>query len=105
MRWGAAAAFSLVLTGLILSAAYAEGGAFGGCVGTRGAVNCAARWGVFGDPFVRSVPPPIDDVEKAHASERDRRWELRCRPVIVQDIYGVARYRYAAPGCEFGIVY
>jgi hypothetical protein len=34
----------------------------------------------------------------------DHKWEERCRPTIAQDRYGVPRYQYAAPGCEFGII-
>ena len=26
------------------------------------------------------------------------------RPVVHQDPYGVPRYEYAAPGCEFGVI-
>ena len=40
--------------------------------------------------------------EQAAAAERERRWLARCRPVVQQDQFGVGRYRYAAPGCEFG---
>lgn len=33
---------------------------------------------------------------------RVRRWEQACRPMPEVDRYGVARLRYARPGCEFG---
>ena len=102
-RHGAAAALSAVILAMILSAAYADGMIVGGCVGS-GAINCVVRWGEAGDPYVRQVPAPIDEVEKQHAAERDKRWEERCRPVIAQDRYGVPRYQYAAPGCEFGVL-
>jgi Domain of unknown function (DUF6894) len=36
------------------------------------------------------------------STERERDWIARCRPVIRQDRYGVGRYHYSAPGCEFG---
>jgi hypothetical protein len=75
----------------------------GGCVGTWRAVNCATRWAPAIDPFVRVVPRPIGEAEMAQAIERDHKWLARCRPVISQDGYGVARYHYAAPGCEFGV--
>jgi hypothetical protein len=89
---------------VILSAAYADGIAVGGCVGSRGGLSCVARWGEAGDPYIRKVPPPADDVERARSAERDHKWEARCHPAIVQDRYGVPRYEYAAPGCDFGIL-
>jgi hypothetical protein len=33
----------------------------------------------------------------------DRKWLARCRPILKYDHYGVARYHYSAPGCEFGV--
>jgi len=76
----------------------------GGCLGWRGSVNCAFQKGPPGDPYVRLVPAPAGDEAKAQAKERDHLWLDRCRPVITQDAYGVPRYRYTAPGCEFGVV-
>jgi len=38
----------------------------------------------------------------ALTGERKRRREARCRPSVRQDNFGVARYVYAIPGCEFG---
>jgi hypothetical protein len=102
-RYGAAATLSAMVLALIWSAAYADGIVASGCLGS-GALNCAVRWGGAGDPYVRQVPPPIDEVEKQHAAERDKKWEQRCRPTITQDRYGVPRYQYAAPGCEFGVL-
>jgi hypothetical protein len=75
----------------------------GGCVGGPYASNCATIWAPAGDPFIRDVPQPIDPVEQARARGRYRRWADRCRPTIKQDQYGVPRYYYALPGCEFGI--
>jgi len=102
-RFGAAGALSVVTLGLIWSAAYADGIVVGGCVGS-GAVNCVVRWGEAGDPYVRLVPAPANEEEKARSAERDHKWEARCRPTIVQDGYGVPRYQYAARGCEFGVI-
>lgn len=74
--------------------------------------NCVGRWAMFScttigkaavDAYVRHVPEPFSDADKARETERDRKWVARCRPIIVQDGYGVPRYRYAAPGCEFGV--
>ena len=107
-RFAAAATLSATLSAMTLavicSAAYADGMAVGGCVGSRGSLSCVTRWGEAGDPYVRLVPPPANEVEKARAAERDRKWEQRCRPIIMQDRYGVPRYEYAARGCEFGVI-
>jgi hypothetical protein len=88
----------------ILLPARADSVSVGGCIGPWHAFNCVERWGEAGNPFVRTVPQPADGEERAHASERERKWQDRCRPVIAQDSYGVPRYRYAAPGCEFGVI-
>ncbi len=76
----------------------------GGCTGNRDTLNCAGRWGEAGDPYVRIVPPPATEEERARAAEREHRWEQRCKPIVRQDRFGVSRYWYAAPGCEFGIL-
>jgi len=57
-----------------------------------------------GDPFIRKVPQPRDAAERARAKDEDRRWVERCRPTIHPDRYGVPRYHYARPGCEFGVI-
>ena len=62
-----------------------------------------SRQGPLGDTYVRHVPEAFGDAEKAAQAERDHRWVARCHPIIVQDGYGVPRYRYGAPGCEFGV--
>jgi hypothetical protein len=85
------------------TAAHAQGIRAGGCVGSWNSFSCVTRWGPAGDPFVRLVPQPLDAAERDRAMQRDRRWVDRCRPVIRQDRYGVARYHYSMPGCEFGI--
>lgn len=73
------------------------------CIGTWRDYNCVSRWGPATDPYVRLVPQPLGEAEQARAIARDHRWLARCRPVIRHDIYGVARYLYAEPGCEFGV--
>jgi hypothetical protein len=75
----------------------------GGCTAGRGSLNCVGRLTEPGDPYVREVPQPHSEADKARAGERDQKWLERCRPVIRQDRYGVGRYGYAAPGCEFGV--
>jgi hypothetical protein len=101
-----AARFGTVVTLSVITAtaAHADYLGVGGCVGGAGAVNCVVRVGPAGDPYIRVVPQPMGEAEKAQASERDRKWIDRCRPVIAQDRYGVPRYHYAAPGCEFGVI-
>jgi hypothetical protein len=97
---------ALVLSGFtvlaICSAAHAEGSGIGGCIGSWDTLNCVVRWGPIGDPYVRQVPGPASDTERGAATDRERRWEQHCRPQIALDRYGVPRYLYAAPGCEFG---
>ena len=73
------------------------------CVGPAKSFNCAAQWGTAGDPYIRQVPETLGEAEKARLATRDHKWLARCRPVIERDRYGVARYYYAAPGCEFGV--
>jgi len=73
------------------------------CIGPAKSFNCAAQWGTAGDPYVRQVPEILGEAEKARLATRDHKWLAHCRPVIERDRYGVARYHYAAPGCEFGV--
>jgi hypothetical protein len=73
------------------------------CVGDYGAFSCSTIWGHASDPYIRTVPSPATAQEHSELAERNRKWIARCRPVIKQDGYGVARYHYAAPGCEFGV--
>jgi len=75
----------------------------GGCIESWNTFNCVTRWAPDGDPFIRSVPQPTEPAERARARERDRRWVDRCHPHITPDRYGVGRYHYAMPGCEFGV--
>lgn len=65
--------------------------------------NCVSRWGQAGNTFVREVPEPVDAPEQARREAGDRKWMARCHPAIQHDRLGVSRYRYSAPGCEFGV--
>jgi hypothetical protein len=96
------AAFTLPV--IALTAAYADTLIVGGCVGAPGAINCVARIGTAGDPYIRTVPQPETEADKERAAARDRKWIDRCHPTIAQDRYGVPRYHYAAAGCEFGVI-
>jgi len=104
MRIGAIASLSVMAMATMWSAAQADGLAAGGCIGGGSSLNCIVHWGEAHDPYIRTVPPAADEIERTHAAERDRKWETRCKPVIAQDRYGVPRYQYAAPGCEFGVI-
>ena len=101
--FGVAFALAVSMSIMTLRPAQAQQVESGGCVGARYSFNCVDRWGPAGDPFVRSVPQPSDKADKERAAARERRWVDRCRPAIAQDRYGVARYHYAMPGCEFGV--
>ena len=100
---GAAFALSVFTSFVGMASATAQEIQSGGCIGSLFSINCVTRWGPAGDPYVRIVPPPVDAAAAARSLERDRRWADRCHPTIVPDHYGVSRYRYAAPGCEFGV--
>ena len=73
------------------------------CYGSRNMRSCIAtyRSGRF-NPYVINVPGPQSPEEREAAEARDRRWVERCRPLIRQDRYGMPRYSFGAPGCEFG---
>jgi hypothetical protein len=96
---GSIVALALLGSSVPLESANADGIDVTNCVGSFGSFSCVERWGPAVDPLVR-LPPEIR--QDAEAAERERKWAARCRPVVKQDQYGVGRYRYAAPGCEFG---
>ena len=80
------------------------------CVATRGMANCVTNFrDTTRDPHVRHVRGydgqySEEAVERARKESlaRDRKWLAFCRPVVVKDRYGVERYLYDKPGCEFG---
>lgn len=102
MLTGGVMAFAVLATPIGLVPARADGAAAVSCVGTRGAIACAANWGPRVDAHIRRYLPPRDEQLEREAAQRERRWVARCRPVLKEDRYGVSRYEYAAPGCEFG---
>ena len=103
LRPAAQVGTAMLLSLVTLTAAYAGNVADQSCVGTARSFNCVDNWATSGDPYVRIVPDAVSEAEKAQTMERDHRWLARCRPLVQRDSYGVARYYYAAPGCEFGI--
>ena len=60
------AAFTLPV--IALTAAYADTLIVGGCVGAPGAINCVARVGTAGDPYIRTVPQPETEADKERAA-------------------------------------
>jgi hypothetical protein len=95
---------ALALSGapFTFDSAKAGGGSVGGaCVRSGPGFACGGQWIFYDAPAepVRRTPE-----EEAAAADRDRKWMAQCRPVLKQDAYGVSRYSYAAPGCEFGKV-
>ena len=69
------------------------------CVGSWGLGSCVTHWYKTWDD---DRPRQKTEQEIAESAERDRKWVARCRPVLRQDRYGVDRYEYAAPGCDYG---
>ena len=74
------------------------------CTFAGGSISCTTtrRRGVV-NPHIIQVPQPTSEKDIQEQQRRDRQWEARCRPVIKPDQYGVGRYTYAQPGCEFGM--
>jgi hypothetical protein len=95
---GGVAALALLGAPATFDRAYAGGVETFNCVGYYGSVSCVRRWDWGAEPRER----PLTEQEEAESAERHRKWVARCRPVIRQDQFGVGRYYYAAPGCEFG---
>lgn len=54
------------------------------------------------DTYLRYAPGPDSENERKEAIARDRKWAAFCKPVVVTDRYGIGRYLYTKPGCEFG---
>ena len=94
---------AIILSVITWTSADAGGISITSCVGTWMGFNCVTRWGPVGDPYARLVPEPLGEADKARVLARDHKWRARCRPVVEHDRYGVVRYRYFAPGCEFGV--
>ena len=94
---------AMILWAVTLTPAYAGSVIDLSCVAATRSFNCVAQIATAGDPYVRVVPQALDEAQKAEIAARDRKWVARCHPVVWRDGYGVARYRYSAPGCEFGL--
>ncbi len=94
---------AIILSVITLTSAHAGSVIDLSCVGGARSFNCVAQIATAGDPYIRVVPEALGEVQKAQATARDRKWVARCHPVAERDTYGVARYHYSAPGCEFGL--
>ncbi len=103
LRPAAQLAAAIVLSVVVCATARASNVAAESCIGSAQSFNCVDSWTTSGDPFVRIVPDALSEAERAELAERDHRWLARCRPLVQRDRYGVARYYYAEPGCEFGV--
>ena len=104
-RWIALASLALpvVLSPARSENVIAETVIIDNCVGSRGLESCVTMFRKPNpNPHIIRVPAPISEQEVAEQLQRDRRWEERCKPTIRQDDFGVQRYVYAAPGCDFG---
>jgi hypothetical protein len=99
VRIGAA----LVLSILAQTSASAGSATDPSCAGLWTGFNCAALSGEANNPYIRLIPEPLGDNERAQFAQRDRKWVDHCHPVVQYDRYGVAHYRYSATGCEFGV--
>ena len=112
--WGALASLALSIVPLPASAetvivpyvpapAWSETVITNNCFGSRRLESCITTFrNLNPNPYVIHVPPPISEQAIAEYRQRDKKWEERCKPTIRQDAFGVARYVYAARGCEFG---
>lgn len=93
----------IIASAAALTSAQAEDVGVTSCIGGWRGYTCVDREAPASQTFVRDVPEPIDAAEKARREAGDHKWLARCRPVIQHDFLGVSRYRYSAPGCEFGV--
>jgi hypothetical protein len=97
----AAGLAALAMLVLPLMPAHADATRSTSCVGNYGSFSCVTNWRRDHKDAKDVIAKP-DPQEQAESKARERRWLARCRPVVRQDVYGVLRYVYAAPGCEFG---
>lgn len=66
--------------------------------------TCGGGWGFRSCSMtIRKLEAQQDSIEaRREAAAREAQWEARCKPAISYDAFGMARYSYAAEGCEFG---
>lgn len=64
--------------------------------------TCTWTSGPARHPNIIHVPGPRTADEAAEAQARDDAWVARCNPRPYEDRYGMTRYSYDLPGCEYG---
>jgi hypothetical protein len=102
-RLAAAGLLALAVIASSFSTAKADWSISSSCVGYWGMGNCAAVKRHFvRDTHLRQVRGFDTEDEAKESVLRDRKWMSFCKPVVLTDRYGVSRYSYAQPGCEFG---
>jgi hypothetical protein len=102
-RLAAAGLFALAVIASSFSTAKADWSISSSCVGTWGLGSCSAVKREFPrDTHMRHVRGFDTEQEAKESVLRDRKWMAFCKPVLSTDRYGVSRYSYAQPGCEFG---
>jgi len=102
-RSAAAGLFALALVASSHSIAKADWTITDSCVGGWGMRNCVINQRDFPrDPHVRPVRGFESDQDAKESVARHHKWLTFCKPVVITDRYGVSRYTYAQPGCEFG---
>jgi hypothetical protein len=79
-----------------------DSGYANGATTAYGSDSCVEIRRELTNPHVIQVPPPASEAEAREVERTVRLWRAHCHPAIRQDRYGVSRYVYAAPGCEFG---
>ncbi len=107
-RIAAAAAAVVALASVALPQAASAEAWTSSCVGGWRMGSCVVNYREYTrDTYVRPVPGAFDEYYMSERGRkesiaRDRKWAAFCKPVVVTDRYGVGRYLYAKPGCEFG---
>lgn len=92
-----------LMTSLVLASTAAAQTVTTDCSWQRGRSTCTEKSTVpslWPDARIIYIEPSIDP----DAATRDRRWLAECVDGIAKDRYGVGRYVYKAPGCEWGIL-
>jgi Domain of unknown function (DUF6894) len=73
------------------------------CIHSGRSVTCVASSGYpNGIAKILRIEASDQPGDEANRAEREQKWIARCHPVRRPDKYGMTRYHYSAPGCEFG---
>ena len=63
---------------------------------------CQWGEGALPNAHIIHVPQPTSQADIEAQEKRIKQWEAECDVKYVRDRYGVMRYTYNAPGCEYG---